>query len=102
MLVGDQVIGVITAVSFDPKKEFTTRDAQLYARIGAVAGVVVEKTRRLALIDSAKRGGSPPATLTSQERDERELAQAVARLIKERPDRVRKTIDVLRSVEAFL
>lgn len=47
MLVDDELVGVITAVTFDPDKTFTAQDARLYGRLAAVAGVVVGQQRRL-------------------------------------------------------
>jgi len=47
MLIGERLIGVITAVSFDADKRFSSNDALLYGRLATVAGVVVEQRRRL-------------------------------------------------------
>jgi GAF domain-containing protein len=54
MLVGDELVGVITAVTFEPGKRFTSDQGELYARIAAVAGVVVELRQKLAAISAMR------------------------------------------------
>ena len=45
MLASDELMGVLTAISFEPGKRFTSPDALLYGRLAAVAGVVVNQSR---------------------------------------------------------
>jgi hypothetical protein len=70
MLVGEELVGVITAVSFRPDAAFTAEQAVLYGRVAATAAVVVAQRRR---IDALESGGprSP---------EEQRVADAVARL----------------------
>jgi len=56
MLAGDDLVGVITAVSFEPGKRFSGADASLYARAASVAGVLVDQRRQL------ERLGDRPGT----------------------------------------
>jgi hypothetical protein len=47
MLVADDLVGVITAVSFKSGKRFTSHDGEIYGRLAAVAAVVVDQRHRL-------------------------------------------------------
>ena len=52
MLIGDTLVGVITAVSFEANKRFSSSDAQLLARAASVAGIVVDQHNRLDALES--------------------------------------------------
>jgi GAF domain-containing protein len=54
MLAGDALVGVITAVSFDPARRFGAADAGLFARAASVAGVVVDQRRRIDSLEGAR------------------------------------------------
>ena len=56
MLVADDLVGVITAVTFEPDKRFTSKDGDLYGRLAAVAGVVVQQRRQLKSIGDMQKG----------------------------------------------
>jgi GAF domain-containing protein len=47
MLAGDDLVGVVTAVTFDAARRFSEDDARLYARAAAVAGLILDQARRL-------------------------------------------------------
>ncbi|CAN5443390.1 hypothetical protein BH09MYX1_BH09MYX1_04240 [soil metagenome] len=57
MLVADDLVGVITAVTFEPGKRFSSKDGELYGRLAAVAGVVVQQRRQLKTIEDQARSG---------------------------------------------
>lgn len=48
MVIGDRLIGVVTAVSFRDGKRFTARDATFAGRLATIAAVIVDQTMRLA------------------------------------------------------
>jgi GAF domain-containing protein len=85
MLIGDRLVGVITAVSFRSDKRFTGSDATLYGRIAAVAGVVVEQHRRLRALEALRAGRAVPGAGDEDGRLGRSLAGLVARLARARP-----------------
>ncbi len=85
MLINDRLVGVLTAVSFQKGKLFNSNDALLYARVAAVAGVVVEQSRRLATLEAARRDVLRPRAISEEERCEQQLVDAVARLARSRP-----------------
>ena len=47
MLIGDELVGVITAVGFQRKKPFSTAECRSYGAFADVAAVVVDRQRRL-------------------------------------------------------
>ncbi|MBI5684073.1 MAG: GAF domain-containing protein [Verrucomicrobia bacterium] len=85
MLIGDRLVGVLTAVSVRAGKLFNSNDALLYARVAAVAGVVVEQSRRLAAVEAARTDARRLRAVSEQERCEQQLLDAVARIVQSRP-----------------
>jgi len=61
----DDLLGVMTLVSFDPERFFTLKEGEFYLKLAAVAGVVIDQQKRL-------NAALPPEL--------RELAQSPARL----------------------
>jgi hypothetical protein len=55
MLADDDLLGVITAVHFEPGRRFGPADAVLYGRVAAVAGLILDQGRRLAARDRPPR-----------------------------------------------
>jgi GAF domain-containing protein len=93
MLAGDELVGVITAVTFEPGRRFTSADAALYARGASVAGLVVDQRRRLdALGEGGAHGG---------EEAERRVAEAAARLARRGPAELATLARLLEAVEAL-
>lgn len=95
MLVGDELIGVITAVSFVSGKRFTGRDGDLYGRLAAVAGVVVDQRRRL----------NAAAGKVSQQVEnsiEHAVAASIARIAKQRPDALARLATVVSEIESLV
>ena len=52
MLVGDRVVGVITAVSFDGARTFGARDVRLYGTLAAIGASIVDQQQRLGVIEA--------------------------------------------------
>jgi GAF domain-containing protein len=57
MLVDERLIGVITAVSFDPEKHFGPHDARLYAYAASIAAVVVKQHGTITGFEALADGG---------------------------------------------
>jgi putative methionine-R-sulfoxide reductase with GAF domain len=88
MLIADELVGVITAVSFKPGKRFSLHDAELYGRMASVAGVVVDQGHRLRANDSqvdsaATRDPGILASLQSIARRGPEVMACTARILSE-------------------
>lgn len=54
MLADDELVGVITAVTFDAGRPFRAEDATLYGRAAAVAGLLLERSRRLRALEEER------------------------------------------------
>jgi hypothetical protein len=94
MLVGDDLVGVITAVSFVSGKRFTARDGDLYSRLAAIAGVVVDQRRRL---NAAASG-----VQTTSTGPEHTVAASIGRIAKSRPDALKGLATILAEIEALV
>ncbi len=101
MLVGDRLIGVITAVSFQPDKRFNSNDAMLYARIATVAGVVVEQRRRLSSVEVLQEGLASPKAISEDERLDQQIVGSVKRLVRSKPDAKARIAQVLADIETL-
>jgi GAF domain-containing protein len=100
MLVQDQVVGVITAAGFDPHKRFTQRDASVYAKIAAVAGVVVEQHRQLRAVERIQRRRPPGKALSPHERQRIRIVDYVSRLARRHSDRLADIAAMLKAIDA--
>lgn len=96
MLAGDELVGVITAVTFVKDARFTPEHALLYGRIGAVAGVVVEQSRRLRALES--RGADAAAPSGAEGR----IVEAVTRIANRDPARLERVAALLDAIDALV
>jgi hypothetical protein len=55
MLAEGELVGVITAVTFEPGRRFGEEQARLYARAASVAGLIVQQRRRIAQLEEDDR-----------------------------------------------
>ena len=101
MLIGDQTVGVITAVSFDPRKRFTAADASLYAKTASVAAVVVDQHRRLQDIENLRKTGRRKNPITAQGRREAKIIDSVARLVRHRPGNLKHIQSLLDAADSL-
>jgi len=98
MVLGDDLVGVITAVSFENGKRFSSRDARIYAGFAAIAAVVVDLRRRLTAHESGK--AAPPQEDTERAKLERRVLASVQSLMGGDPARLAAIADLLAAVEA--
>lgn len=101
MLIEDELVGVITAWGFPPGRCITMADAQLYARMASIAGVVVDLRRRLNLLEACQRGSPMPAPLTESERIERQVMESLSGLMRDHPEKLEDVARLLASVTAL-
>lgn len=95
MLIGDRLIGVLTAITRREGKRFGSNDALLYARVATVAAVVVDQHRRLTAAEAIQAGQDLPAASDSQERLDRQILDSARRLVQSRPADKQRTAAVL-------
>jgi GAF domain-containing protein len=98
MLVRDECVGVLTAVSFKQGRRFQSRDAALYARLATVAAVLVQQRKALDASAGARDAGRQDAAHATHER---RIARSVLRISRAAPDALAHVADVLRSIESI-
>jgi putative methionine-R-sulfoxide reductase with GAF domain len=59
MLLDEDLVGVLTAVSFRDDKRFRSEDAAIYARVATIAGQLVGQRKRIVSLESRRGGGAP-------------------------------------------
>jgi GAF domain-containing protein len=97
MVLHDNLIGVITAVSFKPGKRFTSRDARVYGSFAAIAALVIDQEQRLGRYErSAER---PFAASAVADEAEAQIAASVGRIARERPYLLRHVAGLLERTE---
>ena len=103
MLAGDSLVGVITAVSFDPETQFGSEAATLYARAASVAGVLVDQRRQLDLL-GASIAATPSQVLAARDAEgpRERINAAVQRLAESDPGRLEQLAQLLESLEAVV
>lgn len=96
MLLGEVVVGVLTAVTFKKGRIFNSQEAVLYARFARLAALLVEQTRRL----KVRGGEGPPArALGGMARLEQEVLGRMQRIVAERPGALGPIARILEAVE---
>jgi len=98
MMVGERLVGVITAVSFAKAKRFTTHDGKLFGGFAAIAGVVVGQTQRLSALDQP----SPDAASSASDEPPDRIARSIARIARERPEAMEEIAGLLASIERLV
>ena len=101
MLIRDELVGVITAVSFDPRKRFTAADASLYAKTASVAAVIVDQHRRLRDVENLRQSRQPLKRTGPEGRREAEIIDCVGRLVRQRPRNLRDIQSLLAAVDSL-
>lgn len=96
VLLGELVVGVLTAVTFKKGRIFNSQEAFLYARFARLAALLVEQTRRLKV-----RGGDSPQAraLGGMARLEQEVLGRMQRIVAERPGTLGPLARILEAVE---
>lgn len=96
MILGDRLIGVITAVSTDPEKRFSMADGELYACLATIGALIVNQA--LLLRELPQPENLPLAYATDPL--EQEVMDRVARLLQRDPQTVRQVARMLEAIEA--
>ena len=92
ILAGDELLGVLTCVSFEPGKRFGTDQGRLYGGFAVIAGVVIDQERRLARLETG-------AMAAPADPREQRIVEIAARLGQERPDALTDALAVLERIE---
>jgi len=103
MLIGDALVGVITAVSFVTGKRFVSKDAKLYGQFASIAGVVVDQRRRLTAREKAAGADvAEPMAFGEDERIEQKIIAAISRIAGQRPAALAQVADVVSAIESII
>jgi GAF domain-containing protein len=98
MLIGDRLIGVITAISNKPERRFTEADGQLYACLATVAALVVNQA--LLLKGEGEAAETTPASL-APDPVAQDVLDRVGRLLQRDSGTVLQLSRMLEAVEAM-
>jgi GAF domain-containing protein len=102
MMLGDKLIGVITAISNRPDRRFSMEDAQLYACLATIAALVVNQALMLrARSETPDQAMLQPAALAGDPLAADVLAR-VGRLLQRDTATVRQLSRMLEAVEAMV
>lgn len=96
MMIGERLVGVITAVSFAAGKHFTTQDGKLFGGFAAIAGVLVDQGRRLARLSETTTPDDPEDQVRGR------IAVSIARIAQTRPEALTEIATQLASVERLV
>ena len=99
MMLGDEVIGVLTAVTFTKDRRFTGKEADLYARFSGLAALIVEQTR---LLKIHKREAVQASGLGPAARLEQEILGQLQRIAANQPRALEPLSQILSGIEAIL
>ncbi len=94
MLIGEHLVGVITAVRFDRGKPFTTEECRTYGMFANIAAVVVDQQQRLATLAHAPMS----AAMGSNERKECDLVRDVLSFVRAKPDKLDAVHEIFKAV----
>ena len=94
MLIGEHLVGVMTAVRFDRDKPFSTEECLTYGMFANVAAVIVDQQQRLATLAH----GPMTAAIGSQARKECELVRDVLSFVRARPEKIDAVHEIFSAV----
>lgn len=101
MLSGDEVLGVLTAVTWKADKKFTRGDVEIYGKVASVVSVVIDQRRRLGMLDGLRADEELPPSRTPAEDLEKRVVATVARMVRRRPEGLANLLAVLEAVDRY-
>ncbi len=93
LLIEDETVGVLTAISFDRDRRFGRDDASLYGKLATAAALIVRQRQRLAALEKGARSGGDHRSAT-----EARIVSAVGRLSQARPENLEAVASLLESL----
>lgn len=94
LLIGDHLVGVITAVRFGRCKPFATEECRTYGMLANIAAAVVDQHQRLATL----AGAPMSAAIGSDERKECDLVRDVLAFVRAKPERIDAVHEIFNAV----
>lgn len=96
MLIGDNLIGVLTAITETKGRRFSAKEAELYARFACVAALLVEQSHNLQI---RKADLAAPRALGEAGRLEQDILLRLERIVKNRPALLTPLAHILKEIE---
>lgn len=90
ILLDDELIGSVTAVSFDPKKSFSINDCQNFAIIAELGAIIFRWSQQLAAFQTGDR-----SSLTDQEKLEWDAKEQAVKCLKAHPNKGNSILQIL-------
>ncbi len=90
ILLDDELIGAITAVSFDSNKSFSTVDCQKFAIVAELGAIILRQEQQIASFQSKIK-----SSLTGQEALEMKAVEQTVNWLRANPDKGGKIIQIL-------
>lgn len=97
MLVGERLLGVITAVRFTKRKSFTRQECEKYGILANIAAVVVHQQKLLGMFRQGKTDAKSGAMVSG----ERKLVDCALAFAHARPDKVDVLARLINDLKAF-
>lgn len=101
MMVGDRLIGVITAISNKDAKRFSMEDAELYACLATIAALVVNQALVLRSLSEPAGAADLQTVALAGDPLEQEVLERVGRLLQRDRGVVRQVARMLEAMEAM-
>jgi GAF domain-containing protein len=98
LITGSEVIGVITAVTFEPGRRFGGEEAKLYGGLATIAAVLIEQHQRIASVE----GRTAIYTTAAQPQHNRELSEidhALGRIASQQPQALAQIAAIVTNFE---
>jgi GAF domain-containing protein len=102
MVINDNLIGVMAAVTYDENKRFNSAEGLFYARISTVAALVMDQRRRLATLQTLSREDKVTGPLRKDEHLDLDIVAAISQLAKTTPDKKAAIARLLWDIQSFL
>jgi len=99
LIAGDEVLGVLTGVTFEKGRRFDGSDAKLYGSLATIAAVLIEQHQRISGMEG-RIAIQTTATLPGHNDKLREIDQALSRIAARQPQALSQIAAIVASFEA--
>ena len=99
MRAGKDVVGVLTAAAYAPRRQFSTNQVRMFERVATLAGIVVAEWQRSRFGDDQLHRTSRASAGTSREDPALQLAELTQRIARGDEARLRALITLLQQIE---
>ena len=101
MVINDELIGVMAAVTFKADKRFSSSEGLFYARIATAATLIIDQRRRLSTLRTLSCEHATTGSLVKNDLD-LEIVTAISQLVKLKPYKKAVIISLIRDIQSFV